>query len=198
MKTFDLKGTLRKELGKKATKKVRNDDSIPCVLYGNGEPVHFIANEKEYGKVINTPNSYQINLNIDGTVHPCIMKSIQFHPVSDRPLHIDFIRIAEGKPVIVSIPVRLEGFAKGVQQGGKLKMEMRRVTISGLIASLPDELLLDVTDIEVGQSIKVRDLSFPDFVILDPKNAVVASVKTTRVAKGAAETPGAPAVEAKA
>lgn len=198
MKTFDLKGTLRKELGKKATKQVRKEDSIPCVLYGSGEPVHFVANEKEYGHVINTPSTFQINLDIDGTIHPAIMRDIQFHPVSDRVLHIDFIRIAEGKPVTVSIPVRLEGFAKGVQQGGKLKLEMRRVTVKGLIKTIPDELLLDVTNIEVGQSIKVRDLSYPEFEILDPKNAVIASVKTTRAAKGAAETPAAAGAEAKA
>jgi large subunit ribosomal protein L25 len=191
MKSFDLKGTLRKELGKKATKKVRNEDSIPCVLYGSGDPIHFIANEKEYGQVVYTPSTFQINLDIDGTVSPAIMKDIQFHPVSDRILHIDFIRIAEGKPVIVTIPVRLEGFAKGVQQGGKLKLEMRRVKVSGLIQTLPDELLLDVTNVEVGQSIKVRDLSYDNFNILDPKNAVIASVKTTRAAKGAAETPAA-------
>jgi large subunit ribosomal protein L25 len=193
MKTFDLKGTLRKELGKKATKKVRKEESIPCVLYGSGDPVHFVANEKEYGKVIYTPSSYQINLDIDGTIHPAIMREIQFHPVSDRVIHIDFIRIADGKPVNVSIPVRLEGFAKGVQQGGKLKLEMRRANVKGLIKDIPDELLLDVTNIEVGQSIKVRDLSYPEFEILDPKNAVLASVKTTRAAKGAAETPAADA-----
>jgi large subunit ribosomal protein L25 len=198
MKTFDLKGTLRKELGKKATKQVRKEDLIPCVLYGSGEPVHFTGNEKEYGKVINTPSSYKINLDIDGTIHPAIMRAIQFHPVSDRPIHIDFIRVAEGKPVSVSIPVRLEGFAKGVQQGGKLKMEMRRVTVKGIMETIPDELLLDVTNIEVEQSIKVRDLTYPDFEILDPKNAVIASVKTTRVAKGAAETPAAEVVEPKA
>ena len=197
MKTFNLKGTLRKELGKKATKQVRKEELIPCVLYGSGEPVHFVANEKEYGKVVNTPSSYQINLDIDGTTYPAIMKEIQFHPVSDRILHIDFIRIADGKPVSVSIPVRLEGFAKGVQQGGKLKMEMRRVTVKGMIKSIPDELLLDVTDVEVGQSIKVRDLTYPEFEILDPKNAVIASVKTTRVAKSTAETPGEAAVEPK-
>lgn len=193
MKTFDLKGTLRKELGKKATKKVRNEESIPCVLYGSGEPVHFIANEKEYGKVIYTASSYQINLDIDGTVYPAIMKEIQFHPVSDRPIHVDFIRITDGKPVITSIPVRLEGFAKGVQQGGKLKLEMRRVKVKGIIKLIPDELLLDVTNVEVGQSIKVRDLSYPEFEILDPKNAVIASVKTTRAAKGAAEAAGSEA-----
>lgn len=198
MKTFDLKGTLRKEVGKKATKQVRKEEKIPCVLYGSGEPVHFLANEKEYGKVIYTPSSFQINLDIEGTIYPSIMKAIQFHPVSDRVLHIDFIRIADGKPVSVSIPIRLEGFAKGVQQGGKLKMEMRRVTVKGMIKSIPDELLLDVTNIELGQSIKVRDLSYPEFEILDPKNAVIASVKTIRVVKGAAEeTPVEPVPEVK-
>ncbi|MFA5814077.1 MAG: 50S ribosomal protein L25/general stress protein Ctc [Bacteroidales bacterium] len=197
MKTFDLKGSLRKELGKKATKQVRKEEKIPCVLYGNGDPVHFVANEKEYGKVIYTPSTFQINLDIEGTIYPTIMKAIQFHPVTDKILHIDFIRIADGKPVSVSIPVRLEGFAKGVQQGGKLKLEMRRVTVSGMIKSIPDELLLDVTNVEVGQSIKVRDLSYPEFEILDPKNAVIASVKTIRVAKGAAETPVAAVAEVK-
>ncbi len=187
MKTFDLKGTLRTDLGKKATKKVRKEDSIPCVLYGSGEPVHFTGNEKEFGQVIYTPSTFQINLDIDGKICPAIMKDIQFHPVSDKPLHIDFIRIVDEKPVNVSIPVRLEGFAKGVQQGGKLKLEMRRVKVSGLINNLPDELLLDVTNVEVGQSIKVRDLSYSEFNILDPKNAVIASVKTTRAAKGAAD-----------
>jgi large subunit ribosomal protein L25 len=187
MKTFDLKGTLRTDLGKKATKKVRKEDSIPCVLYGSGEPVHFTGNEKEYGQVIYTPSTYQINLDIDGKICPAIMKDIQFHPVSDKPLHIDFIRITDDKPVMVTIPVRLEGFAKGVQQGGKLKLEMRRVKVSGFINNLPDELLLDVTEVEVGQSIKVRDLSYAEFNILDPKNAVIASVKTTRAAKGATD-----------
>jgi large subunit ribosomal protein L25 len=187
MKTFDLKGTLRKELGKKATKAVRNSESVPCVLYGEGEPIHFTGNEKEYGQVIYTPSSYQINLEIDGTVYPAIMQDTQFHPVSDRLLHIDFLKIANDKPVSVGIPVRLEGFAKGVQQGGKLKMEMRRVTVRGLINELPDELLIDVTSLEVGQSLKVRDLSPANFTILDPRNAVLASVKTTRAAKGAAD-----------
>ncbi len=187
MKTFDLKGTIRKDLGKKATKQVRNEQSIPCVLYSHGEPVHFTGNAKEYGLVVNTPNTYLINLNIDGTVSPCILKSMQFHPVSDKVLHMDFQRVSPGQPVNVSIPVRLEGFAKGVQQGGKLKMEMRRVAVKGVIEKLPDELLLDVTNVEVGQSIKVRDLSFTDFEITNPKNMVIASVKTTRAAKGTAE-----------
>ena len=187
MKTFDLKGTTRKELGKKATKQVRNSESVPCVLYGEGEPIHFMGNEKEYGQVIYTPSSYQINLDIDGTIYPAVMKAQQFHPVSDRLLHLDFMKIAKDKPVSVSIPVRLEGFAKGVQQGGKLKLEMRRVTVRGLINLLPDELVIDVTTLEVGQSLKVRDLNPADFTIMDPKNSVLASVKTTRAAKGAAE-----------
>jgi len=197
MKTFDLKGTLRSELGKKATKQVRRDESVPCVIYGSGEPIHFVGNEKEYGKIIYTPNSYQINLDIDGTVYPVILKAIQFHPVTDRLLHLDFMRITEGKPVNISIPVRLEGFAKGVQQGGKLKLEMRRVNVKGMISNLPDELVLDVTNVEVGQTIKVRDLTYADFEITNPKSEVIASVRTTRATKGTEEAAAA-APEAKA
>ena len=187
MKTIELKGSVRQELGKKATKKVRNSESVPCVLYGEGEPIHFSGNEKEFGQVIFTPNTYQVNLNIDGTVYPSIVKDLQFHPVSDRVLHMDFQKVAADKPVIVSIPVQLEGFAKGVQQGGKLKMEMRRVRVQGLIANLPDQLVVDVTEIEAGQTIKVRDLSFENFTIHESKNAVIASVKSTRASKSATE-----------
>ncbi len=193
MKTFDLNGTLRTELGKKATKKVRKEESIPCILYGNGEPIHFMANAKEYGHIVYTPSVYLLNINIEGTVHQAIIQAIQFHPVSDLILHMDFLRVLPGQPVSVSIPVQLEGFAKGVQQGGKLKTEMKRVKIRGEATKLPDALILDVTELEVGQTIKVRDLKYDDFTILDPKNAVIVSLKTTRAVKGAVGTEEAPA-----
>jgi large subunit ribosomal protein L25 len=199
MKTFDLNGTLRADLGKKATKKVRKEESIPCVLYGSGEPIHFIANAKEYGHIVYTPSVYLMNINLDGTVHQAIIQDIQFHPVSDLILHMDFLRVSPGQPVAVSIPVQLEGFAKGVQQGGKLKMEMKRVKVRGIAANIPDALVLDVTELEVGQTIKVRDLKYDDFALLDPKNAVIVSLKSTRAVKGAVgteETPGAGAAPA--
>ncbi|HBB93348.1 MAG: 50S ribosomal protein L25/general stress protein Ctc [Bacteroidetes bacterium GWF2_49_14] len=196
MKTFDLNGTLRTELGKKATKKVRKEESIPCILYGSGEPIHFMANAKEFGHIVYTPSVYLLNINIEGTIHQAIIQAIQFHPVSDLILHMDFLRVVEGQPVSVSIPVQLEGFAKGVQQGGKLKMEMKRVKIRGEATKLPDALILDVTELEVGLTIKVRDLKYDDFTMLDPKNAVIVSLKTTRAVKGAVGTEEAPAAVA--
>jgi len=183
MKTYNLTGTRRTELGKKASKQVRKNESFPCVMYGEGEPIHFLANVKEYSHVVYTPHVYLINLDIDGTVYPSVIQDIQFHPVSDAILHMDLLRVNLGKPVSVSIPVRLEGFAAGVQQGGKLKLEMKRVKVRGLVESIPDQLVLDVTPLELGQTIKVRDLSYPEFTILDPKNSVIASVRVTRVAK---------------
>lgn len=188
MKTFELTGALRQELGKKATKKVRKSDAIPCVLYGEGEPIHFVADTKEYGHVVYTPHVYLLNIDIEGTVHQAVIKEIQFHPVSDAILHMDFLKVIPGKPVSVTIPVRLEGFAKGVQQGGKLKLEIKRVKVKGESTKIPDHLTVDVTELGVGQTIKVRDLSFDDFTILDPKNVVIASVKSTRASKGGTGT----------
>jgi large subunit ribosomal protein L25 len=198
MKTYDLKGTLRQELGKKATKKVRKDENIPCVIYGDGEPVHFMGNLKEFGHVVYTPHVYLLNIDVEGTTHHAVIKDIQFHPVSDAILHMDFLKVVPGKPVSVSIPVRLEGFAKGVQQGGKLKLEIKRVKVRGEATKIPDHLSVDITNLGVGQTIKVRDLSFPDFTILDPKNVVIASVKSTRASKGGAETEGEAAAEGNA
>jgi large subunit ribosomal protein L25 len=191
MKTFDLTGTIRKEVGKKASKQVRKEESFPCVMYGEGAPIHFTANAKEYGRIVYTPSVYLLNINIDGTVHQAIIQAIQFHPVSDLILHMDFLEVVPGKPVTVSIPVQLEGFAAGVQQGGKLKLETKRVKVRGEATKIPDKLILDVTSLTLGQTIKVRDLSYTDFNLLDPKNTVIASVKVIRAVK--VETPVAEA-----
>lgn len=188
MKTLDLKGTIRTDLGKKATKKVRLEERIPCIIYGINQPIHFEADAKEFGHLVYTPHVYLANLDLDGTAHQAVVKEIQFHPVTDKILHIDFIEVIPEKPITVAIPVQLEGFAKGVQQGGKLALQMRKLTVKGLVKDIPAQLLVDVTNLEVGHSIKVRDLSFDGLEMLNPKNAVVATIKTTRAAKAAAET----------
>jgi len=200
MKTFDLTGTLRKEVGKKASKQVRKEESFPCVMYGEGTPIHFVANAKEYGRIVYTPSVYLLNINIEGTIHQAVIQAIQFHPVSDIILHMDFLEVVPGKPVSVSIPVQLEGFAAGVQQGGKLKLEMKRVKVRGDATKIPDKLILEVTSLTLGQTIKVRDLSYPDFTLLDPKNSVIASVKIVRATKvetPVAEAAAEPAAEVK-
>ena len=186
MKTFDLKTVRRQETGKKATKQIRKEGSIPCVLYGGKENINFSAPINEFRHLIYTPNVYLVNLTIDDEKFLAVIKEIQFHSVSDAILHIDFLEVLEDKPVEIGIPVHTEGFAIGVQSGGKLKVEMRRLKIYGLSKDLPNTLVIDVTNIELGESIKVRDIDLDNLEILDPQNAVVVSVKLTRVAKGMA------------
>jgi large subunit ribosomal protein L25 len=190
MKTIELKGTLRTELGKKATKQLRKLDQFPCVIYGSVDPVHFVADLKEYGHLVYTPHVYLAKITIDGTTYDAVVQDIQFHPVSDEILHIDFLQVVPEKPVRVSLPVKLEGFAKGVQQGGKLSLELRKLQVKGLVKHIPDHLVVDVTPLSVGQTVKVRDLAFEGLELLDQKNQVVATVKTTRAAKGTATGEG--------
>ena len=200
MKTIDLKTVKRQETGKKATKLLRKQGLIPCILYGGENIVHFTAEINEFRHLVYTPHAYLVNLSIDDQDYLAVMKEIQFHPVSDKILHIDFLEVSEKKPVEIGIPVKVEGFAKGVQSGGKLKIEMRRLKARGFSANLPDTLNIDVTQIGLGESIKVRDLAFENLELFDPRNAVVISVKLTRVAKGmqASESEEAAAEEAAA
>ena len=190
MKSFDLKGTVRTDLGKKATKAERVVDNVPCVLYGVAENVHFTTTVSEIRKLVYTPEVFVVNLEIEGKVTKAIMKALQFHPVTDKVLHIDFLAISEEKPVIVNLPVKLEGLAEGVKAGGKLALEMRNLKVKGLYTQIPENIVIDVTELGLGKSIQVAKVSVPNLEILNAKNAVVAQVKLTRAARGAAATAG--------
>lgn len=190
MKTFELKGTVRTGLGKKATKAERVAENVPCVLYGGKENVHFITTVSELRKLVYTPEVFVVNLDIDGKVTKSIMKALQFHPVTDKVLHIDFLQVTEDKPVIVEIPVKLEGLAEGVKAGGKLALEMRKLKVKGLYTQIPENIVIDVTPLGLGKSVQVAKVSVPNLEILNAKNAVVAQVKLTRAARGAAATAG--------
>jgi len=190
MKSFDLKGTVRTDLGKKATKAERVVDNIPCVLYGTAENVHFTTTVSEVRKLVYTPEVFVVNLEIGGKVTKAIMKALQFHPVTDKVLHLDFLAISEDKPVIVNLPVKLEGLAEGVKAGGKLALEMRNLKVKGLYTQIPENIVIDVTELGLGKSIQVAKVSVPNLEILNAKNAVVAQVKLTRAARGAAATAG--------
>jgi len=185
MKTIEIKGFKRETVGKKATKQLRNDGSVPCVLYGGKEVVHFHAPENEFNHLFYTPNVYIVNIDIDGKKYPTILKDSQFHPVSDKPLHVDFLEINDKSPVTIEIPVKVEGFAKGVQAGGILVLEKRKLAVKGLSKNLPDELIVNVNDLEIGKTIKVGDLSFENLDLLTAKNAVVVAVRLTRAARAA-------------
>ncbi len=186
MKSFELKGTLRESVGKKATKAVRRADNVPCVLYGGEDNVNFMVTNSDLRKLVYTPEVYLVNLDVNGKKCNAIVKDLQFHPVTDRILHIDFLEVSENKPVVVEIPVKLEGLAEGVKAGGKLSLEMRKLRVKGIYTQIPERIVIDVTSLGLGKSIQVGAVSVPNLEILNAKNAVVAQVKLTRAARGAA------------
>ncbi len=187
MKTIEIKGFKRETVGKKATKQLRKDGSVPCVLYGGKEVVHFHAPVNEFNHLFYTPNVYIVNIDIDGKKYPTILKDSQFHPVSDKPLHVDFLEINKDKPVTIEVPIKVEGFAIGVQSGGILVLEKRKLIVKGLLKDLPDELVVNVEALEIGKTVKIGGLSFKNIELLDAQNAVVVAVRLTRAARAAAD-----------
>ncbi len=184
MKLLDIKCSLREAVGKKDSRKLRKQGMVPCVIYGGGENIHFLAPENDFRHLVYTPNAYLVKLEISGKIYDAVLHDIQFHPVTDKILHIDFYQVFKDKPVSIYIPVQLNGVPEGVKQGGKLALESRRLKSRALPDDLPDILQINVSGIGLGKSIKVGDLDFPGIQILDPANQVVASVKLTRAARG--------------
>ena len=186
MKTLSIQAVGRADYGKKATKAVRREGMIPCVLYGGGENVAFSINEKAVKPLISTPNSFIVELEIDGKVEKAVLRDVQFHPIREQILHIDFYRVQEGKPVSIAIPVRLTGNAEGVKIGGKLALSARKLVVKGMLENLPDELVVDVTPLKVGQTIFVGDLNFEGLQFVSPATQAVCAVRVTRASRGAA------------
>ena len=193
MKSIEIKGSLRTDLGKKATRELRKDNGVPCVLYGvkkdeNGHPVatHFTVPVDGLRNLVYTPNIYSVNLDIDGTVVTAIMKDIQFHPVKDTILHVDFLQVEENKPIVMEVPVQLEGLAEGVRAGGKLALQLRKLKVKASYTAIPERLVIDVTPLGLGKTIKVGELSYEGLELINAKEAVVCAVKLTRAARGAA------------
>lgn len=193
MKTIDVKGSARPETGKKSTRDLRRAGSVPCNLYGlkkdeNGNPVavQFAVTNEGLRNLIYTPHIYTVNLDIDGEVHHAIMKEIQFHPVKDNVLHVDFYEINEELPIVMEVPVQLEGLAEGVRAGGKLQLQVRKLKVRATYDKIPERLVINVSSLGLGKTIKVGELAFEGLEILNAKEAVVCAVKLTRAAMGAA------------
>lgn len=195
MKSIELKGVVREATGKKDCKKLRREEKVPCVLYGGEKNIHFSVLSRGLRDLVYTPNVYLVDLDIDGNAHKAMVKDLQFHPVSDEILHVDFLEVFEDKNVEISIPVSLNGLAAGVKAGGKLQTLNRKLLVRALPKDLPDTLEIDVTNLTLGKSIKVGDVNFENIELLNVKNTVIASVKLTRAAKGMADT-GEEATEA--
>lgn len=186
MKTLQIKAALRTEFGKKGSKAVRNAESVPCVVYGQGEPVHFSVEVPELKALLYTPHSYLVEFDIEGKKELAVMREVQFHPVSDEVLHIDFYRVDSAKPVAIDLPVHLFGNSEGVKLGGKLALSKRKLRVSALIKDLPDTIEVDVTELGLGKSIFVGDLAIEGLNILTPASTAVCAVRMTRAARGAA------------
>lgn len=187
MKEITLKGLCRETSKKSAVNAMRREGRVPCVLYGQGvESVLFSVDAKELKSVTHTPNSYIINLDIEGKSYKAVLHGIQFHPVSDETLHVDFLVVSDAKPVCIEVPIIITGNSEGVRQGGKLMVSARKLRISAPIDKLPDNVEVDITSLQLGKTITAGELSYDGIQIVTPKATIICAVKMTRAALGAA------------
>ena len=186
MKTAQLSGSLRSNVGKKDAAGLRNAGMVPCVIYGQGTQTHFAVKRTELDKIVYSPEVFQVELDLDGKKVTGIIQELQQHPTKDTIQHVDFLELNDNKTVRVKLPVRLTGSARGVLAGGKLMTVFRNLQCVGLPGDLPEAITLDIAKLKIGMSIRVKNIEIPGVTILDPANAVVVSVKMARGAvKGA-------------
>ena len=193
MKTFELKGTARQAGGKKAAKVLRASGAIPCNLYGgqkdaDGKAVatSFSVTFEAVRKLIYTPEIFVVNLDIDGKVCKAVMRELQFHPVKDNVLHVDFYEITDEKPIVMEVPIKLNGLAEGVKAGGKLAASVRKLKVKAVHTAIPERLDIDVTNLQLGKTIKAGELSFEGLEMVTSPSVVVCQVMMTRNARSAA------------
>jgi len=186
MKHFELEGKLRTDLGKSASRKMRKQDVVPCVLYGKGSNINFSVTRPDIRNLMYSPNVYLVDLTIESKMYPCVIKEIQSDPVASTINHIDFYAISDNQPVSIHVPMNLVGQSIGVKIGGKLKKNQRMLHVRALPANLPDFIELDITNLDVNQSIKVKDVVVENVEMLDPKNKVLVIVNSARGVEAAA------------
>jgi len=185
MKSVVIEGKKRESLGKKSSKKVRLEENVPCVLYGGEAPVHFYTPFSQFRQIIYTPDVFIIELDIDGKKYSSILQDTQWNPIEEQLLHADFLLVSDKKPIKVELPIKIVGHAQGTKQGGKLKINMRKLKVKALAKNIPDAIDIDVEELGLGQSIKVGDLNIPEIEFMDKKSNVVVSVVVTRAARAA-------------
>ena len=199
MQAITIKGSERESVGKLSTKALRNAEKVPCVLYGGEKPIHFSADEISFKGLVYTSNAHTVVIELEGhQPYEAVLQDIQFHPVTDRILHIDFFQLFEDKAVSMNIPVRLEGNSPGVRNGGRLLFRKRKLTVRALPANLPDAIMVDISKLRIGGTISVGDVKTEEYTFLHPDNTSVVQVKASRnaVADDEDEEEGAEAAEA--
>lgn len=187
MKSITIKGQERESVGKKATKALRDAGMIPCVIYGGEQPVHFAAEEKAFKGLVYTPNAHTVVVDLAGKTSNVILQDIQFHPVSDKILHIDFFQLNENKEITMEVPVKITGTSPGVLLGGDLRLNQRRLKVKALPKNLPDFVEANISELQMGNKLYVTKLEAKDFKLMHPDNTVVAQVKISRAAMKAAQ-----------
>ncbi len=190
MKTFQLEGKTREIAPRSADQKrvlkaMRKNNEIPAVLYGGEQLIHFTVTKDAVRKLIYTPEIFAVELTIDGKTTMAIVKDIQFHPVTDAILHIDFLEVSKEKPVVMEVPIVLEGHAEGVKAGGKLTLQMRKLKVKATYDQIPEQLVINVDNLGLGKTMQVGALHFEGLELMNAKNAVVCAVQLTRAARGA-------------
>jgi large subunit ribosomal protein L25 len=192
MKSIFVSGSPRENVGKKDAKALRVKGLVPCVLYGGAEQIHFYANEKDFKPLLFTPETHTVELEISGKKYNAILQDVSYHAINDRLLHVDFLHVDETKPVVIAIPVTVSGVAPGVREGGKLVIKVRKMKIRALLSKLPDNINVDISKLEIGQSVKVEQLQalHPELALLDAPNVAVVSVTATRASRQAAQDEG--------
>ena len=187
MKSITIKGSERENVGKKATKAVRDAGMVPCVIYGGNQPVHFVADERAFKDLVYTPNAHTVVVELNGTSFNVIMQDIQFHPVSDKILHIDFFQLIDDKEIVMEVPVKITGTSPGVLLGGVLRLNQRRLKVKALPKNLPDFVEASISELEMGNKLYVTKLPTNNFKLMHPDNTVVCQVRISRAAMKAAQ-----------
>lgn len=180
MKTVSLSGSLRENVGKKDAKKHRREGNIPCVIYGGEKQIHFTTNEIKFDKIIFSPDVFLISVDVDGKQYLTMLQDVQYHPVTDKVLHADFLELTTGKEVSIGIPVNLVGISAGVMAGGQMIKKMHKVRMKGLVEHIPEKVDVDITKLTIGGSIKIKDVTLENLTMLDPSNSVIVRVKMSR------------------
>ena len=180
MKSITIKGSKRESVGKVATKALRNAGMVPCVINGGEQPIHYSAEEKAYKNLVYTPNVYTASLNVDGQKISAILQDIQFHPVTDKILHVDFYQLFDDKEITMNIPVKLVGTSPGVLNGGSLRFTNRKLKVKAIPANLPDFVEADISKLKIGNKLFITSLKSDDYTFMHPDNTVVVQVRTSR------------------
>lgn len=187
MKVIALKGDVRDGLGKSATKKVRKEGKVPCVIYGKNENLNFSVYQADFKHLVYTPNTFLVQVSVGGNVKLAKVQELQFHPVSEDIIHADFYEVDDKSPLSISVPVKIVGNSPGVIAGGKLQLKIKKLNVSGLIADLPEFIEVDINDLEIGKSVKVKDIQVDKLQLLNSENNSIVSCVVTRAARSAAD-----------